>query len=224
MRRRIAVLVCSSLLAVPRPARADGELWVWVENRVPVLRAERPTFPRIDWRFVGDFRVNKRSEGLNQAFLRTGPLFFVTDWLFVATQGTVYADRVKDGVHQTEARTELEPNLFGRIGDFTFNDRSRFESRWRTDSEHRWRYRNQLRINYAPVGAKWIPYAWNEVLWDLSGLGVNQNRLQFGLARMLNTTTRLDVGYMIRSREDAMGNWAHDHILNLYLFLDPPPR
>ena len=47
---------------------------------------------------------------------------------------------------------------------------------------------------------------------DLSGLGLNQNRLQFGLGRMLSATTRLDVGYMIRSREDPTGR-DHDPLL-----------
>jgi hypothetical protein len=222
MKRAAAFLLLAIALAMTSAtgARADGEVWLWTEARVPVVSSTAPDFPRLDWRVFSDVRINKRSEGLAQAFLRTGPLLYTTPWSFVGVHGTVYSDRLTSGVHDQEARLELEPNFFGRIGDFTFNDRNRGESRWR-ESGHRWRYRNQLRISYAPRGARWIPFVWDEVLVDLSGLGLNQNRLQFGLGRMLSATTRLDVGYMIRSREDPTG-WVHDHVLNLYLFIDVP--
>jgi hypothetical protein len=212
--------IALSLLATATPARADGEVWLWTEARVPIVRTPRPELPRVDWRVVSDFRINKRSEGLAQAFLRTGPILYPTPWAFVAVHGTVYSDRLPSGMHDTEARLELEPNFFGRFGDFTFNDRNRGESRWR-ESGHRWRYRNQLRVSYAPIGARWIPFVWDEVLVDLSGLGLNQNRAQVGLGRMLDATTRLDIGYMVRSREEPTG-WVHDHILNVYLFFDAP--
>jgi hypothetical protein len=216
--------IATALALVPATAHADGEAWFWVENRIPIVRRPVPGDFRVDWRVVTDIRIANRHGGISQAFLRTGPLVFPTRFLFVALQGTIYSDRLASGRHDQEARLELEPNFFGRVGDFTFNDRNRVEFRWR-ETEERWRYRNQLRVNYAPIGEKWIPFMWNEVLCDLSGLGVNQNRFEVGLGRMLNPSTRLDVGYMIRSREDPAGNWAHDHILNLYLFLDvvPPP-
>jgi len=211
-----------AMLAPASPARADGEAWFWVENRLPIVIADKPTFPRLDWRLFVDFRLNQRSGGLAQAFFRTGPLLYVTDFLFVAVHGTIYSDRLPSGVHDQEARLEIEPNFFGRVGDFTFNDRNRLESRWR-ESGHRFRYRNQLRVNYAPRDAKWIPFVWDEILVDAAGLGLNQNRLDMGLGRMVNETTRIDVGYMIRSREEASG-WVHDHVFNVYVFFDVPKR
>jgi hypothetical protein len=39
---------------------------------------------------------------------------------------------------------------------------------------------------------------------------------------MLNAHTRVDVGFMVRSRKEDDG-WKHDGVLNLYLFLDVPP-
>lgn len=216
----LAVLVAGTLASAS--ARADGEAWIWLENRVPVVRADRPTFPRTDWRTLADFRLNTRSSGLQQAFFRTGPLFFLTDFLFVGAHGTIYADRLPTGAFDQEARLELEPNLFWRLGDFTFNERNRGEYRWR-ESGVRWRYRNQIRVNYAPIGARWIPFFWDELLVDLSGLGVNQNRAQLGLGRMINRTTRVDLGYMVRSREDLDGRWSHDHVLNLYVLFDVVP-
>lgn len=218
------VSVCFAVFAAATTrsidARADGEIWSWVEARVPVIQNDRPDFPRLDWRVFSDLRVNKRSGGVAQVFFRTGPLFYVAPWSFVAVHGTLYSDRLASGLHDQEARLEVEPNFFGRFGDVTFNDRNRVESRWR-ESGHRFRYRNQLRISYAPKGARWIPFVWDEVLADLSGLGVNQNRAQVGLGRMLSATTRLDVGYMVRSRDEPTG-WVHDHVLNLYLFFDAP--
>jgi len=217
------LLALAFVLATETPARADGEAWLWFENRIPIVRTRTPEFPRLDWRVVADFRLNSRSSGLAQSFLRTGPVFFATPWMFLALHGTIQSDKLKTGVHDQEARVEFEPNFFGRVGDFTFNDRNRFEYRWR-ESGHRYRYRNQLRINYAPVGAnsKWVPFVWDEVLVDLSGFGVNQNRAQIGLGRVIGDGTRIDLGYMVRSRWDA-GIWTHDHVLNLYVLFDVKP-
>jgi hypothetical protein len=217
-----SAFACAITCFAPGTARADGEAWVWVENRVPVVRADAPGALRIDWRLFTDLRLNTRSGGLAQSFFRTGPLFYLTRFLFVGVHGTIYADRLPSGAFDQEVRLELEPNLFGRIGDFTFNDRNRGEYRWRESGE-RFRYRNQLRASYAPLGARWIPFAWDEVLVDLSGLGLNQNRFEVGLGRMLSPTTRLDVGYMLRSREDTTG-WTHDHVLNVSFFFDVAPR
>jgi hypothetical protein len=221
IRSALSALAALTALAAAPAARADYETWIWLETRTPILRAPRPAFPRIDLRTVTDARMNGRSDGLAQLFFRTGPLFFFTDFLFVGVHGTIYADRLASGDFDQEARFEFEPNFFGRLGDFTFNDRNRFEVRFR-ESGTRTRYRNQLRINYAPKGALWIPYVWDEVLVDLSGLGLNQNRAQIGLGRMLWPTARLDVGLMLRSRKEPDG-WVHDRVLNVALFLDVPP-
>ncbi|WP_044239252.1 DUF2490 domain-containing protein [Chondromyces apiculatus] len=220
-----ATLLALAALTVPLTftsrARADHEVWLWLETRSPLLRAASPTFPRIDLRTVTDVRVNGRSEGLAQSFFRTGPLFYLSDFLFVGVHGTIYADRLASGAFDQEARFEVEPNLFGRIGDFTWNDRNRFEVRFR-ESGVRTRYRNQLRVNYAPKGATWIPFVWNEALVDLSGLGLNQNRLQIGLGRMMSPSVRFDLGLMLRSRGEETG-WVHDRVINAYLLLDIPP-
>jgi hypothetical protein len=215
-------LLGALLLLAPTAARADEEVWFWAETRVPVVRTEKPAFPRLDWRIFADFRANRRSEGLAQGFLRNGPLFFPTSWMFVGLHGVIYSDRLASGAHEQEARLELEPNLFGRVGSFTFNDRNRGEYRWR-EREERFRYRNQLRVSYAPPGARWIPFVWDEVLVDLSGLGFNQNRAEIGLGWMMTETSRLDVGYLLRSREEK-GQWIHDHILNVYFFFDVPRK
>jgi Protein of unknown function (DUF2490) len=200
---------------------ADEEAWLWVENRVPVIRTEKPQYPRIDIRTFGDVRINNRSNGLAQSFLRVGPLFYLTSFLFVGLHGTIYADRNASGKFDQETRFEIEPNFFGRLGAFTWNDRNRFEFRYRND-ETRYRYRNQLRINLAPKSWRNIPFVWDEVLVDLSGLGLNQNRAEIGVGRQLWPNIRLDAGFMLRSREDAKGR-QHDGVLNLYLFVDVPP-
>lgn len=227
--KRIApTLFGVAVLVAALPARADFETWIWAEARVPVIKTPTPAFPRLDWRVFTDARMNVRSGGLSQLFFRTGPLLYVSNWMFIGLHGTVYADRLgkpagdlEAGDFAQEARVELEPNLFWRLGDFTFNDRNRLEYRFR-EHETRYRYRNQLRVNYAPRGAVWIPFVWDELLVDLSGKGVNQNRFEVGLGRMLNAHTRLDVGFMVRSRKEDDG-WKNDGVLNLYLFLDVPP-
>ncbi|APR80241.1 Hypothetical protein A7982_05588 [Minicystis rosea] len=229
MKRTLSPLIGLAALLVSLPARADFETWIWTEIRVPLVRTEKPTFPRLDWRVFTDTRLNVRSGGLHQAFFRTGPLLYVSDWLFIGVHGTVYADRLlkpagnlQAGDFTQEVRAELEPNFFWRLGDFTFNDRNRLEYRHRS-YEDRYRYRNQLRVNYAPIGAKWIPFIWDELLVDLSGKGVNQNRFDIGIGRMMSDQTRVDLGFMIRSRKEDDG-WKHDGVVNLYVYVDVPPK
>ncbi len=225
MKRALVVPAALLALCLSSEAHADYETWIWIENRVPLVRADEPSFPRIDLRVYAETRLNGRNGGLHQSFLRLGPLFYWTDFLFVGVHGTIYADRLRTGAFAQEARFELEPNFFGRICDFTWNDRNRLELRFRDETETKFRYRNQLRINYAPKGAKWIPFVWDEVLVDLSGLGLNQNRALIGLSRMLSGQTRLDIGFMLRSREETSG-WIHDRIAFAALFFDvsPPGR
>ena len=66
----------------------------------------------------------------------------------------------------------------------------------------------------------WVPFLWDELLID-SIDGVHQNRLAGGMGFVIAPKTRLDVGYMLRSRDTNEG-WEHDHVLLLYLFIDVP--
>ncbi len=211
----------AATVTTARTARADAEAWLWVENRVPLARTDRPELGRVDLRVFGDFRANRRSEGLGIVFGRMGPLFFLSDWMFVATTGSVAAIRGPNGQWSHQARAELEPNFFGRIGDFTFNDRNRGEYRVREDAENFFFYRNMLRISYAPVHARWIPYVFDEVLFNVTTREVSENRASVGLGRMVGGSTRIDLGYIFRSRKDP--TFVHDHIVNLFFFFDVPP-
>ena len=221
--RSLAVAVAIALVVavlLPRAeARSDQGAWLWFEYRQPVV-GEADRFPRLSWRVSLDSRFLADRGGLAQQFLRTGPLVDVTSWLYIAIHGTSFADLHPDGVGDREYRFELEPTFQGRLGDFTWSDRNRFEYRWR-ETVQRTRYRNQLRVNYAPVGARWIPFVWNEALIDLSA-GYNENRLFGGLARMLAPNIRLEGGYLLRSRSTDDG-WAQDHVGVLSLFIGWPP-
>lgn len=199
------MLAIALVILAPASARADGGAWLWFEYRLPVSGLP-PDLPRLSLRIWSDTRFHVDAGGLTQQFLRVGPLVDVTPWLFVAAHATVYADRRPGDVFDQEARLELEPNLHGRIGHFTFNDRNRLEYRWRA-SQTRVRYRNQLRVNYAPTGARAIPYLWDEVLFDTKE-GFNENRLMVGPGWMLNGHTRIDVGYLLRSRR-GVDAWTH---------------
>lgn len=219
-----SVCALAATVTTASPARADAEAWLWVENRVPLARTDKPEFGRVDLRLVGDFRANRRSEGLGTVFTRMGPLFFLSDWMFVATTGSVAALRGPNGEWTHQARAELEPNFFGRIGDFTFNDRNRGEYRVRDDARNFFFYRNMLRISYAPMHARWIPYVFDEVLFNVTTRELSENRASVGLGRMVGGSTRIDLGYIFRSRKET--TFVHDHIVNLYFFFDvpaPPP-
>lgn len=197
------------------PARADAELWLWSEIRLPVATAEELPF-RTTFRVWNDYRFNRRSDGLHQIFLRAGPLVDLTPWLVVGVQGTVYADRLPTGDFEEERRVELEPTFHGRWGPMTFSDRNRVEYRWRKSGDSV-RYRNQLRVNYAPQENILIPFVWNEVLVEISERGFNQNRLMAGLGIVTAPSTRIELGYMWRARE-VVDTWFNDHIAVLYLF------
>lgn len=217
--RRVALAFGSAAIALlaPAAAHADQELWLWSEVRLPVASAEE--FPvRTTFRIWNDVRFSRRRDGLHQVFVRVGPLFDLTPWLFVGVHFTVYADKLATGEFDEERRGELEPNLHFRWGSFTFNDRNRLEYRWR-ESGDGFRYRNQLRVNYAPENARWIPFLWDEVLVPLTEGGFLQNRLMGGLGFMTSPSTRIEAGYMFRSREEPTG-WEHDHILGVNLFYD----
>jgi hypothetical protein len=217
--------IALATVATPTVARADLESWTWVETRTPIARAEDGR-AWLQWRTFADARLALRTDGVDNLFLRVGPLVDVAPWLFVAAHVTALADQVGARGFETELRAELEPNLRFRAGDFAVNDRNRVEYRDRTLAaggvRRSVRYRNQLRIAYAPEGQWWQPFLWDEVLVD-SIAGLHQNRLTVGCGFVIAPKTRLDVGYMLRSRDEPDG-WAHDHILLLYLFLDVPER
>lgn len=211
--RLVSVLL---VLLFPLRARGEGGAWLWVEYRQPVLN--RPSFPRLAVRTISDTRLGS-DRGLAQQFLRLGPWAQLTEWFILAVNGTVYADHLPDGRFAQEARIEIEPTFQGRVGPIVFADRNRTEARWRGDS-FRGRYRNQLRLSYAPEGSRLQPYVWDEILCDLQA-GCTENRLQAGLAVMLNGHIRLDLGYLMRSRSHEDG-WRHDHYGLAYLLINLP--
>ena len=206
-----------ALLLSALPARADYEGWAWFEARVPI--AEKGSAVPTSLRVNTDARYGLRYPGLGFLFFRTGPIWDLHEHLFIATHLTPGAVQSAEDVFTQEYRLELEPNFRWRNGALSFNDRNRVELRW-IDGAPRFRYRNQLRAAWAPPGARWMPYVWDEILVDLAGEWVNQNRAQIGIGYQATDSTRIDVGYMLRSRETPSG-WAHDHILNVVLFFQP---
>jgi len=219
LRLRSIALAALLLLAFAATARADEGAWVWFEYRQPII-GDSATLPRLSLRFWSDTRFSAERGGIGQQFVRIGPIFDVTSWFFLAVHGTIYVDRAANGTAEQEARLEIEPNFVWRLGPLTFSDRNRLEYRFR-ESVQRVRYRNQIRVNYSPVGAKWIPFVWNEFLVDLRA-GYNENRLAAGLGRMLAPNVRLEAAYLLRSRLPG-AEWVHDHIGILYLFVGLPP-
>jgi hypothetical protein len=217
--RRGTWAIVAMVLAGALPAHADSELWFWTEHRQPLPKAASWSPDRL--RIWTDSRFGFRYPGLGQQFLRIGPLWELHPNLFVAFHGVGYADQVRPGVYDQEYRLEAEPNLVWALGDWSISDRNRLEYRWRP-SEQRWRYRNLLRASWRPEGWRVFPYVWDEVLVDLSGLGLNQNRAMIGLSFDLWKGQRLDVGYGLRSRQGSTGVWDHDHLLNVVWFSNPP--
>lgn len=241
---RQAALVALAVLGLPSAARADWELWMPVEVRVPVLRAPAQTWGRVDWRIIAESRFSGRTEGLEQLFFRTGPVVYVTPFLFVAAHVSFSADALASAAPvrmEQEVRGELEPTFFGRLGVFTFVSRNRVEYRWRQTFQ-RLRARTQLRANLAPAGWRVMPFLQGELLFDLTDTrlggasaagvpptpGLGQVRNFAGVGLQLTPNVRLDVAYLLRVRQVAAvapGTFDHtlDHGLWLQLFMDVPP-
>lgn len=238
-----AALAAAVMTAGQRASAGDFELWLPIEVRVPVVSNATPSWPRVDWRVALEARFAPRFNGAEQIFLRTGPIVYVTPWMFVAAHGSLLADALSTTAGmptrmEEEARAELEPNFFGRIGPFTIANRLRFEYRWR-QTYQRVRIRNQLRINLAPQGWRVLPFVQDEVLldtWDSripadgtlpAGVaptpGINQNRLMFGVGFQVASNIRIDVGMLVRARQQpGMADWAVDMGPWLQLFMDVP--
>lgn len=239
-----AALALASVLATPSVARADWEVWLPVEVRVPVLRAPSPTWGRVDWRLISEARFSGRTEGLEQLFVRTGPVAYLTPFMFVAAHVTYLTDALGGPAPirmEQEIRAELEPNFFGRIGVFTLASRNRLEYRWRQTFE-RLRLRSQLRVNLAPPGWRVMPFVQGEGLFDLADSrsddpaaaaavpptpGLGQLRGFVGAGLQLTSNVRLDVGLLLRSRQVAAATPGElDHTLDqglwMQLFMDVP--
>ena len=217
------VLACALLPGAP--ALADTESWNGFEVRLP-LSEGRGLMPNT-LRLATDVRYAGRAGGLYQNLLRVGPIWDLHPNLLMAAHVTAMANRSGAGAYEQEHRLDLEPSLRGRWGLVGVNDRNRLEVRLGTAAP-RWRYRNQLWLNFAPADARWIPFVWDEVLIDLAGtsiMGFTQNRASVGIGRMLSDSTRLNLGYVLRSRQSAPSVWEHDQIALVNLLFTPavPP-
>lgn len=218
----LAGLLGALSLGVPTSVQASAEAWLWAETRLP-LASEEEFLTRTNLRLHTETRLSERAEGLEMAIVRVGPLFDVSDWLFVGVHGTAIAHESSAGVFTEEFRVELEPNFHGRLGDWTFNDRNRLELRAR-DGKSNLRYRNQLRLNYAPLGSRLLPFVWDEILLDLSHAQFTQNRLMTGLGWLTSASSRLEVGYIWRTRFGPHQPTLHDHIAAVSLFFQGSAR
>ena len=217
----LAVLLAAVVFVVPATAHADSEAWFWFEYRQRLGPLTPKGVPKLGWRVITDARLNTRSDGLHLGFFRTGPILELTSNLVFAANGVALAERTADGRFQAEYRAELEPTFQGRLGWLGFTDRNRLEVRLR-NAEVRLRYRNMLRVNLVVPGVWVQPFVWDEILIDLAGLGLNQNRFTTGVAVMLMGNVRVDVGAMFRSRLVPQSGWVHDGIFNTMLFVGMP--
>ena len=216
------------LWLLPLRARAQGaEAWAVFEYRL-LLREQQEKAPRLSLRLNSDTRFAQLTEGIDLMFLRVGPLVDVKPWLVLGASLTAVSDKLGSGLQSSEYRLELEPTLQGRRGNLTWSDRNRGELR--AGDKLRLRYRNLLRVNYAPPGARWLPFVWNEAMIEAdlqaeggADEGFNQNRLSAGVGYVLRDATRLDVGYIRRSKTVA-GEWFGDNVLWVSLFIGIPPK
>jgi hypothetical protein len=218
MRPRIALVV--ALAAVPfaaGPVQAEAQSWNWVELRLP-LTADQPGWPRT-------LRFEAQDNGLSlptggQLLFRLGPIWEPSPNLSFALNLSNAGDPGEGSSGAPETALEAEPTLHANWGGLSLAYRNRLESRWLAQG-HRWRDRNQLRVNYRLPGTPWVPFAVDEGFYDLSAGAFTQNRATLGVGFQFGEAGRIDLGFMLRSLRAADGGWGTDPVAHLSIVLTP---
>lgn len=216
----LAALVLISPLATPA-VQAQPEAWNWVEFRVPLSANQAWWGPRA-LRFTAEDN-GFQLPGSGQMLVRIGPVWDLTPNLAFGMNLTNAADPLGGFSFGRETTFEAEPTLHADFGGATLSYRNRLEYRLLPEGQ-RWRDRNQLRFNYRFEGTPWMPFAWEEAFFDLSGAGFNENRAALGIGFQANSTVRIDVGVLLHTQLVSTGaaNFSSDPAANVVLVLTPP--
>lgn len=206
----IGLLLMVSILALPREARASGEVWVWHEQQVRLDDGRGAYLPRTDFRFMSSTRFSGRAEGLELLLVRAGPIVHAAPWFAVATHGVAVAGRTPGRTFQQEYRWEIDLVPHTRLGDVVVSDRNRFEYINRPGGAQT-RYRQMLHVMYAPKATKWRPFAFHEFFLRVTDPGLQETWSAVGVGRVLTRGVRLDLAYMLRARYGARAGET-DHV------------
>lgn len=200
----------------PRDDRGGFEWWQVIETRLP-LSGEAGWVPKT-LRFATEIQSALLYPGIGQFSLRLGPMWEFSPSFFTGLNFNTIAYQVSPGNFSQEYRVELEPTFRLALHEtISVTNRNRFEARFRSDRTL-WRYRNQSRLNWQLPGFPATAYVSEEMFFDLTRDGLNQNRTTLGLSWKLTSAIRLDTGYMLRFRKAENNSWVHDHIVLLNLF------
>jgi hypothetical protein len=210
-------LAVAASTATPAAARADGEVWLWTEHQAR-LTSGSADVPATNMRFMSNARFSGRGEGLDVALARLGPVFTIAPWFSAATTGAAVAVRSGTGAFVQEYRAEIDLVPHVKVGDFALSSRSRFEYIWRESGPFT-RYRNMVRVAYAPAGATFIPFAFVDVFLRPTRPHLQETWSALGIGRVLGGGARLDVAYMLRTRDGSGGEL--DHVAWLMMFFGP---
>ena len=206
-RRGVAWTLALASFVTPAVARADGEVWLWTEHQVRLHDGDA-FVPRTNLGLTTNARFSGRGEGLDFALVRAGPAFAVAPWLTVAASGAAIGIRPGAGTFVQEYRGELDLVPHTKVGDFVLMDRNRFEYVWRQAGAFT-RDRNMIRVAYAPKGASWIPFAFVDLFIRPTRPHLQETWSALGIGRVLGASARLDVAYMIRTRDGSNGELDH---------------
>lgn len=201
--RKLFLLTLLWPLSLPVQARdLHGEFWGSTEFQ---LNITEETSPLLAWHDVIPDRLRVYSEaqfasdlGLQQSLLRVGPVWVLWPWLNVATHLASVSAAGTDKQFIQELRCEFEPSLSGELlPDLRWNNRHRLEYRIRPDKQS-WRYSTRLGLNYRIAKSNWTAFVSDELHFELSGSGLNQNRLLLGLSYQLTPSTQLSLSWINR--------------------------
>ena len=188
------------------------------------------------WTTAGaSFDVNKDWGGAVEEILKFGHVagnFFqhqtdlgftyksFADWIDIGLNYKQVYKKQTDGDWSREKRPHLNITFKGRLGNFDFSDRSRFEFRDKEYGDDLWRYVNKFEVNlpFEFTQFKFRPYVADQVYINMDGSGFEKNRIYAGFNFELTEDVESEL-YYVRQWSESDGRWQELSALGLQLKL-----
>jgi len=121
-----------------------------------------------------------------------------------------------------ENRPHLNATANWKIADYSLSNRLRLEYRSRESGGNSWRLRNRFNVAF-PVKLTALginPYLADDVFYDLSGGGFNQNEFWAGVNFKLPIDIKCGIAYVMPSTKIGEGNWKNYNALATSVAVD----
>lgn len=176
---------------------------------------------------IEEFKINKESkltleeefrfgDNANDFYYHHYDLGFVHDLSKYLNLGFGYRQvyEKKSGEFKEENEPYGMATLFWELSGLKFASRSRLEYRHFDYQADTWRYRNKfdLRLPWKLTKVEIQPFLSDEILLDLRGVNLNENRFYSGLGFSLTKDIKGEIYYLLRSLKNS-GTWTDANVL-----------